>query len=66
MDLFAAASVRAALQNDFADHVAVERALVREHRRRPDGLSDALRLIFGRHYRQPRQVEQWPSLIPPL
>ena len=44
MDPFAAASVRAALQKDFADHIALDQVIVREHRRRRDGLSDALRL----------------------
>ena len=63
---FADASVRAALKSDFADHIDLEQVEVRETRRRPDGLSDALRLIFGRHHREPRHGGQWPSLIPPL
>ena len=66
MDPFAAASVRAALQKDFADHIALDQVIVREHRRRRDGLSDALRLIFGRHHHEPRHGGQLPSLIPPL
>lgn len=66
MGFFDAASVRAALRNDFAEYLDLERAPVRLHHLRHDGLSDALRLLFGRHHRESfREDRRWPVLTPP-
>jgi hypothetical protein len=65
MDILAAASVQAAMRQDFPDHL--EHYLVRERRRRRLALHEAFSLYLSRWQRIPRdQHPGYPTMIPPL
>jgi len=65
MDIFAAASIRAAMRQDFPDHL--EYRVVRERSRRRQALLDAYSLYITRWQRLPRdQQVTYPTLMPPL
>jgi len=64
MDILSAASVQAAMRQDFPDHL--EHYLVRERSRRRLALHEALSLVLTRWQRQPREHQTYPLLTPPL
>ena len=65
MDILAAASIQAAMRQDFPDHL--EQYLVREQRHRRLALHEAFSLYLTRWQRSPRDHHPgYPTMIPPL
>ena len=65
MDILAAASVQAAIRQDFPDHFAQYE--IRERRRHGVALHEAFSLVLSRWQRVPRdQYPGYPILMPPL
>lgn len=65
MDILAAASIHAAMRQDFPDHL--EHYLVRERSRRKLALHEAFSLLVTRWQRPPRDsCPAYPVIIPPL